>query len=366
MAGTPTLTLPTTSGTLYASGGTDIAKADGGTGNSLGVTADVLYMGGAAIPSGFDAPINLGLAVSAGSSALTIALKGADGNDPSASNPVRIPFPNVTGPTGTPTWLDVTAATSLVVSSGSTLGVTSSTAFRLWVVGFNDGGTFRLGVIHCTTSVAGVVTIYPLSESAFASAVSEGGAGAADSAGVFYANATVTTKAYRILGYLEWSATGLTAGTWTTSALTLVRLFGPGVKKPGDVVQIVSKVETDNDSTTSATYVTTSLNASITPVSAANPINVSANGLGDNQAANRLLSIQMSQGTTAATNLIGPNAVVYNTGGRQISANYMETFDKPNTISAQAYAVQFNSGVGGAVIWGANNTVTMILREIMA
>src|SRR5690606_5418771 len=77
--------------------------------------------------NGFDTPLNFGLAASAGSSALTIALKGADGNDPSATNPVKIPFRNVTSATGTPSWLEVTAASSLVISSGSTLGVTSST-----------------------------------------------------------------------------------------------------------------------------------------------------------------------------------------------------------------------------------------------
>lgn len=71
---------------------------------------------------GLNAPYNLGLAVSAASSALTIALKGADGNDPSSTNPVLIPYRNVTPATGTPSFLKVEAASSLVISSGSTLG----------------------------------------------------------------------------------------------------------------------------------------------------------------------------------------------------------------------------------------------------
>jgi hypothetical protein len=91
---------------------------------------------------------NIGFAASVGSSALTIALKGADGNDPSASNPVIVPFRNVTAATGTPTFLTITAATSIVISSGSTLGMTSGVAATLAIVGFNDGGTFRLGLIN--------------------------------------------------------------------------------------------------------------------------------------------------------------------------------------------------------------------------
>src|SRR6185369_16273900 len=139
-----TITRPSNwNATHTLSGALDVAN--GGTGATTGVQADALDVT-TAPPSGMDTPINMGLAVSAAGSALTIALKGADGNDPSATNPVLIPFRNATEITGTPTWMTITAAQSLVVSSGSRLGVTSATAFRLWVVGFNDASTFRLGV----------------------------------------------------------------------------------------------------------------------------------------------------------------------------------------------------------------------------
>lgn len=155
-------------------------------------------------------PYNLALAASVGSSALTISLKGVDGNDPSASNPVYIPFRNVTAGTGTPTWLTVTAATSIVVSSGSTLGMTSAVAATLAIVAFNDAGTFRLGIVNPLA--------LPLADG-IASSTAEGGAGASDSAGVIYTGTAVASKAMTVLGYAV--ATEATAGTWATAPATL-------------------------------------------------------------------------------------------------------------------------------------------------
>lgn len=138
--------------------------------------------------------------------ALTIRIKGFDGNDPSASNPVYIPFRSATAASGDIDVLTLTAATSLVVSSGSTLGTTSAVAATLTVVAFNDATTLRLGIINQTTSAA---------VGSIASSTAEGGAGAADSSGVFYTGTAVTSKAYTVLGYLV--ATEATAGTWATA-----------------------------------------------------------------------------------------------------------------------------------------------------
>ena len=62
------------------------------------------------------------------------------------------------------------------------MGIASATAVRIWIVGFNDGGTFRLGAINC----AAATQIFALPEG-IASATAEGGAGGADSAGIVYA-----------------------------------------------------------------------------------------------------------------------------------------------------------------------------------
>lgn len=155
-------------------------------------------------------PINLSLAATVNSNALTIAIKGHDGNDPSASNKVYVPFRSVTANSGDNDVLTVTAATSVVVSSGSTLGTSSGVAATLAVVAFNDGGTFRLGVVNPTS--------LPLKDG-IASSTAEGGAGAADSAGTIYTGTAVTSKAMRVLGFI--TITEATAGTWASAPTTV-------------------------------------------------------------------------------------------------------------------------------------------------
>jgi hypothetical protein len=152
--------------------------------------------------------INGTLTASVAANALTIAIKTKAGADPSATDPVLILFRNATAATGDYSVLSLTAATSLVISSGSTLGTTSAVASRLWVVGFNDAGTFRLGVINLSTAVS-------IGDDVIASSTAEGGAGAADSAGVYYTGTAVASCPMRVLGFIE--STQATAGTWATT-----------------------------------------------------------------------------------------------------------------------------------------------------
>jgi len=172
---------------------------------------------------------NLALAASVASSALTISLKGWDGTDPSAINPVVVPFRNSTLATGTASLLTVTSATSLVVSSGSTLGASSGEAFRLWIVAFNDGGTFRLGVVN----PASATNTLALRSDALQSSTAEGGAGGADSALIIYAGATVSSKPMQIIGYMDWDSGLSTAGTWD-AVPDQIQLFDPTISLPSE------------------------------------------------------------------------------------------------------------------------------------
>lgn len=284
--------------------------------------------------------VNHSLAVSAAASALTISLKDAAGSDPSASSPVNGYFRNATAATGSLTQLTVTGALSLTISSGSTLGVTSSTAFRLWVVLFNDGGTARLGVINCSTASTTGATIYPLQQGNLASSTAEGGAGAADSAGVIYTGTAVTSKAFLIVGYLEWSSSGLTAGTWTTTNLLYVQSFGPGIYKPGDVIQrnlASSVVET---STTSSTYQTTNAAAGITLTSAANLVRASMGGLARNSNSTNTTTIcSIFRDATQ----IGTSQQLFSGSGAANIYLSDEWIDKPNSTSTLTYAVKVAS-----------------------
>ena len=148
---------------------------------------------------------NLGLAATVAASALTIALKGADGNDASATNPVDIAFRSATAATGTVTTRTVTAALTVVVSSGSTLGSTDADANWVHVYAIDNAGTVEL-------AVAGTRFV---DEGSVVTTTAEGGAGAADSKYVLYSTTARTGVAVRYLGRVK--STQATAGTWATS-----------------------------------------------------------------------------------------------------------------------------------------------------
>lgn len=175
---------------------------------------------------------NATLAASVAANALTIGLKTKAGADPSATDPVFVAFRNATLATGDYTVIKITAATSIVVSSGSTLGTVSGQASRIYVTAHNDAGTFRLGVYNPWNNTT--KSLQGLDDGTLYSSTAEGGAGAADSAQVIYTGTAVASKAARILGYVE--STQATAGTWATTP-SKVQLMGPGVHKTGQLVQ---------------------------------------------------------------------------------------------------------------------------------
>lgn len=320
--------------------------------------------------------VNHSLAASASGSALTIALKDNAGSDPSASSPVNGYFRNVTGTTGSLTQLSVTGALSLTISSGSTMGVTSSTAFRIWVVLFNDGGTARLGAINCvsiTGSPPTAAQIYPLTQGQVASSTAEGGAGAADSAGVIYTGTAVTSKAYLIVGYVEWSSSGLTAGTWTTSNLLYVQSFGPGIATPGQVVQTAMASTGTGTSTTSSTYTATNVTISTTPTSAANLIRAEITGTAESDADNVAVDVALHRD---GTRVMGGTGVITRTSGGTLVYNMSSIaqfyLDKPNKATSTTYAAYVrNSNNSSTVLFptGGLNAETpygaIVVTEIM-
>jgi hypothetical protein len=178
---------------------------------------------------GLTSLFNLQLNATIAAHALTIALKDRNGNDPSTASPVVITFRDSTIANGDPVTRIVTAANSIVVPNTATLGTTSGNAGRIWVVAFDNAGTITLGVIVCTTATE----IFELDESAVQSPTQV--AGGSNTAGTFFsATAGIASKSFRILGYVE--ATEAVAGTWDT-APSKIQLFGPGIKKPGDIIQ---------------------------------------------------------------------------------------------------------------------------------
>ena len=318
--------------------------------------------------------VNGTLAVSASASALTIAIQTLAGANPSAGDPVTVMFRNVTGTTGNYVPIALTGATSFTISSGSTLGVTSATAFRVWIVAFNDGGTFRLGVINCSqvnTSVStGFHFIYPLMDG-IESATSEGGAGAADNAAVIYSSATVTSKAMRILGYAEWGASGLvTAGAWTTTNLSAVQLMSATVKLPGAIVQDRGMVTATQTSTSGATFIITAATLAITPRAACNPLKITSSGTLYAQATGIGVTGSgfASLFRTSNANPIGIMMQAFNTAGDVISACHMRGMDLPNTTSSTTYSVYISHTTGIATYYpiaGSGRNADLNIQELM-
>lgn len=317
--------------------------------------------------------INLSLVASVAASALTVAIKGVDGNDPSASNPVIISFRSATAGSGAVAQLTLTAATSIVISSGSTMGFTSAVIGKLWLVGFNDAGTFRLGLVNCLSGTS----IMALRDGIYSS-TAEGGAGAADSAQVIYSGTAVTSKAMTILGYLE--ATEATAGTWAT-APSLVQVRTPSTALPGDRVQRF--VSQDGTTATGTTVVpsdntipqntegTQFMSQAITPASAGNVLRISHLGEYTATSTGRITAALFQDATANA--LAASGALIALTDEMVlVSLDYSmkagtgsSTTFKIRTGNAAASTTRFN-GFSGAQVYGGVSNSSLVIEEMVA
>jgi len=277
---------------------------------------------------------NCAIAASVATNLLTVTLTDAGGSALSATSPCYINYRSATAGTGTTTLVAQTSAISISTgSTGVTLGSANNSAFRFWVVAFNNSGTNVLALYNASSPTR----IYPLDETGVASALGIG-AGAVN-AGVFYAQGgAITAKAFRIIGYVEYNSTGLaTAGTYAT-APSFVQVFGPGVKKPGDRVQLVSFTSSTTSSFTSSSYAATSVSSTITPVSAANLISVRAGGSARPTGAGTAGQLVLRR--NGSTDL----ASAYFAGVLNLRVStYMEGLDFPNSTSSQTYAVYMAS-----------------------
>lgn len=313
---------------------------------------------------GFNSPLNLQINATVAANALTIALKDRNGNDPTPTSPVLLAFRDPTVANGDPVIRAVTTPLSITVPNTATLGTVSGQNARLWVGVFDNAGSPVLGVYNSLNSTLPSVVSWDEAVTPNGTAI----AGGSNTPQIWYTNGTITAMAFRILGFIE--ITEATAGTWATGP-GRVQLFGPGIRKPGDVVQENYNKLTGSPTTTSATFVAlTSQNASITPQSSANLIRIEAIGnVGIGQTAiNQTVTgnLQISRGTVAATNLLGnPSTNSFNEAGAgaTIGTNVhipLIAYDTPNTTSSTTYALQADVNIGTLTF--ANGT--MVLKEI--
>lgn len=308
---------------------------------------------------------NCSLAASVASNLLTVALKDAGGNDPTTTSPCYINYRDPTASTGATTLVTQTAALSVATTNtaaAGAMGSSNATAFRIWVVVFNNSGTNVIGLINC----ASATTIFALNEGVVASSTPF--SASATSAGIFYtpSGITVASKAYRILGYIEYNSTGLTAaGTYATGP-NFIQNFGPGIKKPGDAIQKILFSNSSNTTTASSTLQNTNLTTSITPTSAANLIMVNViGGVYTSNAASSGVTARITRGgSSIGTSMNGGGG----TSGSQNSPNVSSVaLDRPNSAASTTYLVKVANGDNAtSVEWNHNSIETdMVLTEMM-
>jgi hypothetical protein len=303
----------------------------------------------------FTAPYNLQCSASVGSNALTISVLTAGGLTPSATSPVLVPLRDVTLANGDPVVISVTGALSITVPQSATLGTVSNQANRIWVGLFNNGGTPVLGVYNSLNSAA--PSVVPWDETALVTSTNI--TAGSTSSQVWYTVGAVTAKSWVPICHVE--STQTTAGTWATTP-SRVQLFGPGVKRPGDVVQKITATTTTAPTVSSTTYaVFTGQNATITPVSAANLIYVRVSGSMTLSGGNDAV-IQLSRGTVANTNIFGSQAANTSAANQGVPA-VVEGYDQPNTVSATTYAVQGKSNSGTVSFSRTSGTYTVTTAQ---
>lgn len=212
--------ITTTGDIIYSpSGATSQRLAIGSTGNVLTVSGGVPAWSPPASSSqlyGMDI-INLGFSASVAASALTINVLSAAGNAPDAStNQVTVPFRSSTSATGTVTFRNITAAASITVPSGATLGSASATSTYAYLYLIDNGSTGIIGISLTRYDDGSIQSSTAINSSSSTSTV-------------IYSNSSQASKPVRLAGVIKF--TEATAGTWAT-APSEITVWDHGVSRP--------------------------------------------------------------------------------------------------------------------------------------
>lgn len=192
----------TTGDIMYHNGTDDVRLAKGSDGQVLTLSAGFpSWQTNTTLNDQSYEITNLTLTATVAASALTVALKTKAGTDPAGGDVVKIGFRSATAATGTYVQRSVSAALSVVVSSGSTLGHASGTNAYIYVYAIDNAGTVELAV-----------SSQLFDEGTRQSTTAEGGAGASDASTVIYSTTARTTIGIRLIGRLLSNQT--VAGTW--------------------------------------------------------------------------------------------------------------------------------------------------------
>jgi hypothetical protein len=201
---------------------------------------------------------NLSVTVSAAANAMTITWTDRAGSAFSTTNPLISKFRSATATSGGYSNVSTTAALSITIASGSTVGTVSGQASRIYFGRANNSGTV---VPWFYNPISGVQHAPCRSQFLVNTLLNS----SANSAPFFYSSSALSSVPIIVDGYFE--STQTTAGTWA-SAPTYVHLFRPGDFQSGDIVQYTRT----SDGAVSSTAATTSYNDTIPQITAGSQI----------------------------------------------------------------------------------------------
>lgn len=306
----------------------------------------------------FGMPVNLQINATVATNALTISLVGNNGSNASATNPVLIPFRDVTIGNGGPQIVSLQSTLSFTIASTNTMGCANAVACRLWIVAINNGGTTALCAFNALTRAT--LSIAQLNEGVLWT--SQAGTTGGGTAGLLYCGTSaVTAKAIRVLGYLEVTET--VAGTWATLP-TFIQLMAPGIQKPGDIVQgpLVFSTTTVFSNSGSG-FVASNTTLPIVPSSAANVIRVDLLAT-SSVAANGSCLFQLRRGTSTNIGVQQATANPDSVSALTVSIGAVG-FDAPNSTSSVSYTAYVNPGSVACSLPPSGIGSNLILQEIM-
>jgi len=144
---------------------------------------------------------------------------------------------------------------------------------------------------------------------------------------------------------------GITDGTIVNADINAsAAIAGTKLTGVGKVLQVVQNTFSTATNTTSDTFVTTGLSASITPSSASNKVLIicTTHGVSANASSSNIFTL--FKGTVAGTNLGDASegfGSVYSAGGSTRGIISIKYLDSPSTTSSQTYTLGFRAGASG-------------------
>lgn len=343
-------------GTAGVTGNLPVGNLNGGTGanSSTFWRGDATWVNPFAANTGASM-LNGQVTAVATANTLVLSILTTAGATPSTADTAFFNFRSAALTSGAPTILPLQSALTFTLATTSSLGCTTSTLCRLWILASDTNGT-GAGIALCAFNALNASSISPLNEAILFSSGS-GTSGGTSSQLAYCSVSSVTSRPYRIVGYVE--ATWASGTGWT--GLSLVQLFGPGIKKPGDVIQSVFNATATNGTVSANAGIPQALtngqSLSINLSSSTNVVRGFLQSSMQNSAASSV-SMQMARGST----LIGELTSFSSTAGGYVPATLI-FFDIPRSTSL-TYSVFGNGASGTVTIPAANAGAVLILDEI--